>query len=285
MSPTHALRVRPCPADSTPPSKKTRDATIPPRRTSTHPLLGFGFSSTLLTFGGIAAGETASGPPPVALMTDAPEADIPAATLESAYTDRFFPGAGHVTLSASSGIPYAGVAEVALGASDGFTVAAVAGIADPDPMVEYAVGGRIEASIFRTRNVGMLFTLPILYYPPSAKRDGGSWILTNPALLVEGSLPWGGLHVYGGIGVLAASCTDDLLEYFNGSSTSSSKDRSPSMEGAWNTFHLGASIPTSRSTSLFFDGMLIMSGLEVSETYSRKIGFPAVAELGWSIRL
>jgi len=28
-----------------------------------------------------------------------------------------------------------------------------------------------------------------------------------------------------------------------------------------------------------------MSGLAISETYSQKVGTPAVAELGWSVRL
>jgi hypothetical protein len=226
--------------------------------------------------------------PAAILLTNAPRLDDSARQQhdgDALRGDRFFPGAGHVSLSASTGVPFLALGEVALGASDGFTVSAIGGVADPTPRVEYGVGGRIESSIFRAGRIGLVFTLPVLYYPPSAKRSGEAWVLTNPALLVQGALPWAGLHVYGGVGFLAASCTDGLLAHFDAGASGAGDARAPMVDGAWNTFHAGASIPTSASTALLLDGTLIMSGFTLSQTYAQTVGTPAVVEVGWAVRL
>jgi hypothetical protein len=232
-----------------------------------------------------------SAPPMGAIVFAARDAARPPAeprsddTSEDPGPDRFFPGAGHVSIGAASGVPFAAIGEISIGVADEFTVGVLGGVADT--MNEAGVGGRFQGAIWRTHNFEMVVTMPVLYYPPSKKRGGESWILANPAVLFQGRLPWRDVRVYGGLGGLAASCTDSLFASFGARPSRPHLEPEPAtamVDGIWNTVHFGGSVPTTKRTSLFLDGSVILSGFTVSQSYARTVGVPAVAELGFSAR-
>src|SRR5262249_15549028 len=160
--------------------------------------------------------------------------------------DPMFPGTGHVSIAVASGVPFAAIGEISIGTTEGFTLSAIGGVVDT--LDEYGVGGRARVRVFRHRDAEIVLTLPVLYYPPVAKRGDEPWVLTNPSLVVAGR--FSSVSLYGGAGVLVATCTENLVAHFD-TKPVKGKERSPMVDGIWNTLHAGGSIALNARVDAF----------------------------------
>jgi hypothetical protein len=255
-------------------SKPTHPAFAPRRFVRTGVALSAAF--TLLAAPGAARAQQ---PPGLAFVVQDGAAQPAAPRPEPAAPSRdpFFPGAGHVSLSLASGVPFAAIGEVAVGTSDAFALSAIAGVADT--FHESAVGGSARVAVVRSGGFELVLSLPVLYYPPAAVRGDDPWVLTNPSLV--GAYQWGRASVYGGAGGLFTACVGDLAVAFGGKPEKESRPSSiPMVNGAWNTFHLGGAFALTPRVGLFLQTTFVMSGLELAQSYGEKVGPPVVALLG-----
>jgi hypothetical protein len=174
---------------------------------------------------------------PVLAMHDGDDEPTPAASPRT--SDHLFPGAGHLTLAASSGVPFLAIGEAAYAFTDGFTLGAIAGIT---PEVG-GVGLRPRGVIYSGSRARVFVSVPILYYPPSRVSGDEPWFLANPVLYIEAPVA-DGWRVRGGPGLVGAACQDSLLgraheEHFMGD--------------LWPTIAIGASHPLGAASELFAD--------------------------------
>jgi len=192
-----------------------------------------------------------------------------------------FPGEGRFALSAAGGLPFLAIGEASWGPTDWFAVGLVGGVASDAK--ESAFGVRPRVLVLGDRDLALVASLPMLFYPPSDKRHGETWLLANPKLLVAGQFE-GGVSVYGGVGGMLTSCSDSVGDHFSGEEQASPEheEEEPMVDGVWNTVHAGASVPLGSQTSVFFDSGLVMSGFEVSESYAEKVGVPVLLQAGMS---
>jgi hypothetical protein len=198
----------------------------------------------------------------------------PAAPQASPVADPFFPGRGHVTASLASGIPFAAIGEVTVGTSDAFSLSAIAGVTDTNRQT--AFGGSLHAGVFRSGGFAVVLSLPVLYYPPNPIHDDEPWLLTNPSLVL--SYRWDRASVYGGAGGLFTTCIDGLAETFGGApERETTKPTHPMVNGAWNTFNAGGSFALTRHVGFFVQATVMMSGIEIGQTYAERVGPPVLA--------
>jgi hypothetical protein len=190
--------------------------------------------------------------------------------------DATVPGRGHFSIAGGTGVPFAGFAEVAVGPTDWLGIGAVGGVADT--FDEYGVGGRARLVAYRGGPLELVLSVPVIYYPPVAKRGNESWLLTNPSLVLAGTLSGG--SVYGGVGGLLASCTDGLGEFMSEESDDEQMGRGPMVDGIWNTVHAGGALPVGTRTDITLDGSLMLTGFVLSKSYAERIGPPFVALVG-----
>jgi hypothetical protein len=249
--------------------------------TTRRPLIGLAMTALVLT----CASPVAAQPSPLLLATDddssagAHAADQPRAEPE-AVPDPLLPGEGRVALTLAGGVPFAVVGEIGVGLSDGFALGAIAGAADT--MDEAAVGGRMRIGVFTREHFDIALSLPVLYYPPSDKRLGEDWLLTNPSLLLRGR-PGAGIGIYGGVGAVATSCVDSLVGAFGGESHhDAGVPAKPMVDGVWNTYHAGGTVHVTAGFSAFLDTMLIARGIVPAESYADRVGPPFLAIAGGS---
>jgi hypothetical protein len=188
--------------------------------------------------------------------------------------DYLFPHAGGASASLATGVPLLWIGELSYGFTDRFSVGAV-GAATPN------VAGIHGTAAIGVRPRGVLFTagpwrgallVPVLYYP---KVDGFGgdrepWMLARPSLILERRFA-SGARVTGGVGVIAAACTDSILTL--------GKEQTM-MGGVWETLSAGGAIPISARTELFGELSLVTRGVVPATDWigvSPVIGFAGVS--------
>ena len=200
------------------------------------------------------------------------------------------PGAGRVAFSVSAGVPYAALAEVNLGVSNWFSLGA--GAAVSDKFNEWAVFARPRFLLAHPGPVEVVLQVPVLYYPKVERRGGWDWFLANPALLVRGPVTRS-TCAYLGVGAALLSTTESLSSAFRDPkaeeppldwdfSERPAEQRHETVNGVWNTIHLGVDQALGRNWVVGFDSLLLLKGIDIAKDYSRKVGPPFVAEAGVS---
>ncbi len=192
--------------------------------------------------------------------------------------DALFPGRWRGAVSLASGIPFAVVGELTLGTSDDFALGVIGGLASTGD--EYAVGGRLRLRVLELGPVDLAAVLPVLWYPPVEKREGASWLLTNPSLLLRGrpSEDW---LVYGGVGAVLAACAADIGAVFSGEAAHHDDGADDEMvNGAWHTFSAGVSVVVYDDVAVMLDTMVMMTNFVPSKSYAEAVGPPVLATLG-----
>ncbi|HEY8072709.1 MAG TPA: hypothetical protein VIF62_01330 [Labilithrix sp.] len=198
-------------------------------------------------------------------------------------TSDLFPGAGHLTAAAATGLPFVGIAEAGIGVTNGFAVAAVFGIT---PSVVTA-GLRPRVRVATSERTAFVLVMPLLYYP-SASAPGPGNIGTSPWLLARPELFWGGAigarwQVMGGMGVVGAVSTDALGQALRGKKLAMpAYDGNPDAQngfagGIWNTIASRASFALERDTHLFAEAGVVMKGVVPADDVG---GPPIVVNVG-----
>jgi hypothetical protein len=209
---------------------------------------------------------------------DHPRAEAPV----TSYGD-LFPGAGHPTVSAATGLPFLAIGEVGIGVTNGFAIGVVGGIT---PSVLTA-GIRPRLRLPTSRHTSLVLAAPILYYPKASAPGPGnigsdSWVLTRTELLLDGELSdrW---HLAGGMGFIAAASTTALGQLFQGREFAmppydgSTESKRGFAGGIWNTVCARTSYAMSPSSHLFAESSLVMAGFVPASGVG---GPPIVVTLG-----
>lgn len=205
-------------------------------------------------------------------VTDEAAPDTPA-------PDALFPGAGRIGASLASGVPFSVIGELTVGTSDDFALGLLVGLSTTAD--ESAIGGRARIRLIDAGVVDFALVLPVLWYPPVDKREGASWLLTSPSLLLRGrpSHDW---LVYGGAGAVLTACVDDIGALFDGGAHHAEEEaeNEEMVNGAWHTFNAGVSYRVTGDLGMFLDTMVMMTDFRPSQSYGDKVGPPVLAELG-----
>jgi hypothetical protein len=180
--------------------------------------------------------------------------------LGEGHDDYLMPGAGHVSGSMTTGVPFLALGEVAYGVSDGFAVGAIGGVT---PRVG-GFGLRPRGVLFRSKLERVELVVPVLYYPKTGDRE--PWMLARPTLSFEHAFV-SGVRVSFGLGAVGASCIESLV------TLGREHDRKV-MGGLWNTATVGGALPILRHASVFGEATAILSG--VRPAGSEWIGGPPV---------
>ncbi len=197
-----------------------------------------------------------------------------------------FPGAGHPTLAAATGLPFLGIGEIGIGVSKNFAIGVVGGIT---PSVVTA-GLRPRVRLATSEHTSFTLIAPMLYYPSASAPGPGnvgtsSWLLARPELLWGGDLGerW---TLAGGMGVIAAGSTEALGQCFSGHKFEMpAYDGSPEAKkgfagGIWNTVSMRSSYRLGVSSHLFAEASVVMAGVKPADNVG---GPPIVVELGYQV--
>jgi hypothetical protein len=149
---------------------------------------------------------------------------------------------------------------------------------------------RPRFALATTKWFDVAYHMPIAYYPKSERRDGWDWFLSNPALFLR-VRPRPTTSFYGGAGVVLASTTDSLSAAFRDPepaeppedwdfSDVGEEEGHLTVNGVWNTLHLGLDQALNEDWIVSVDSILLMDGLKVSKTYAQKVGPPIFVQLG-----
>jgi hypothetical protein len=198
-------------------------------------------------------------------------------------TGDLFPGAGRVTVSAASGLPFLGIGEVGLGVTNGFALGVIGGVT---PSVLTA-GLRPRLCVATGRRTSLMLVVPMLYYPQASAPGPGnvgstSWVLARPEIFFEDALNerW---QVAFGMGIIAAASTEALGQLAAGrpfavpAYDGASDTKRGFAGGVWNTVSARGSFATSRRTHLFAEASLVMAGVVPAENVG---GPPVVVTVG-----
>jgi hypothetical protein len=192
--------------------------------------------------------------------------DAPAGVEASAnHGDGLFPGAGHVVVGASTGVPFVGIGEVGYAFSDHVTLGAIGGIT---PTVTGA-GLRPRVAIGGSGPLRVTIVMPVLYYPKTHISGGEPWFLINPVVSLETRIG-SGARLHAGTGLVAAACADSVF---------GREHDERFMGGVWNTFQIGGGLRVAENTEAFADAQVILRGAKLAG--SEWIGGPPfVASVG-----
>jgi hypothetical protein len=204
--------------------------------------------------------------------------------------DRVFPGAGHVAITVSSGIPHALLGDINVGVSPWFSLDAGATVSAK--WNETSIFVRPRFALVTGERFDLVYHQPLAYYPKSERRDGWDWFLTNPALFVRGRFTPQTSMYFGG-GVVLASTQQSLHDAFRDPepaeppedwdfSDVDDGEAPETVNGIWNTFHFGVDQSLGEHWVMSLDSILIMDGLLLSKSYAKKVGPPIFAQVGVS---
>jgi hypothetical protein len=161
--------------------------------------------------------------------------------------DYLMPGAGHLSGSVATGIPFLALGEVAYGISDGFALGVLGGVT---PIVS-GIGVRPRGVLLHWGEERFELVVPVLYYPRTGDRE--PWVLARPTLSFEHAFSSGARANFG-LGVVGASCIESIL-------TLGHDHDVKFMGGAWDTVAVGGALPLSRRASLFGEATAILAGV------------------------
>jgi hypothetical protein len=206
-----------------------------------------------------------------ALAASPDDTDRAATATTKPAPDYLMPRAGEFSGTIASGIPFLGSGEVAYGATDRFALGVVIGVTPDIGTMSgtAAIGLRPRVVVWQSGAWRSTLTAPVLFYP-DIKGFGARepWMLARPTLALERELGRGA-RVNVTMGVIGAACMDSIITL----------GKEHTMEGGvWNTVGVGGALPVSKSTSVFAEGSLIMSGVVPAENWIG--GTPVVAFAG-----
>jgi hypothetical protein len=183
----------------------------------------------------------------------------PGTATEGATNDFLFPGSGKVSLTGSTGLPFAALGEVSAGVGDRF---AAGGIVAGGPFLGgFATGINPRLDVLHIGPVRLVVEAPLLWYPDLENTN--NWIVFRPDVRVEGKA--GRFRVHGSVGAMGATMVGASpvrgpIAPYGGSGLPSGVQ-----EGSWwNTAGAGVACALSPRTSVFTEGFLIMHGVELA---------------------
>jgi hypothetical protein len=161
--------------------------------------------------------------------------------------DPLFPGAGHASFGAATGVPFVAMAEAAYAPADAVTVGALAGLT---PFVA-GIGARPRVRFLQIDGWRVAATAPVLYYPSTDL--GGAWILTRPDLSIEHT--WAnGASLGGGAGFVFADAVGERPAWYIFRSE----------KRWWGTLNLRGNLPLGKGFSAIVDAALIFDGTKLA---------------------
>src|SRR5580692_93495 len=170
--------------------------------------------------------------------------------------DFLFPGAGKVSLTATTGLPLAALGEVSVGIGDRFAVGAlVAG----GPFVGGLATGlypRLDTVHFGPMR--LVLEAPFLWYPDLDNTD--NWVVTRPDVRLEGKA--GRFRVHASVGamwakMIGAPAVEGPIAAYGGGGLPSGVQHG----AVWNTAGCGVAFAMSPRASVFAEGFLILRGV------------------------
>ena len=207
-------------------------------------------------------------PAPVSILAmhdEAPPDSTRDSPARAPSSDHLFPGAGHATVGASTGVPFLAIGEAGYAFGDGFTLGAIAGVT-PEVV---GFGLRPRVILYGGARARVFVVAPILYYPATHMSGGEPWFLTNPVLNVEVPLSssW---RARGGAGFVFAACQDSLIGV---------EHEERFMGDLWPTLSAGVSHPIGASSEIFADLQAVLpKGVAFDDDWIG--GPPVVLSLG-----
>jgi hypothetical protein len=192
--------------------------------------------------------------------------------------DFLFPGAGKLSFTGSTGLPYAALGEVSVGIGDRL---AVGGLVAGGPFLGgFATGVYPRFDAAHLGPLRLVIEVPVLWYPDLQNTD--NWVVVRPDVRVEAKA--GAFRVHGSLGALAAKMIG--ASPVSGPITPYGGVGLPAgvQEGAvWNTAGTGVALSVSPTTSVFAEGFVILRGLELAGP--EWFALPCGVFLGVSTRL
>jgi hypothetical protein len=173
--------------------------------------------------------------------------------------DFLFPDRGHVSLTATTGLPYAALGEVSVGLTDRFAMGTLIAAGPFVGAVAAGINPRIDAVHFGPMR--LVLRAPIIWYPAVGNAD--NWLLAHAEARVEGRVDRVRAHV--SLGVLGAKMigaqpvAGPIIAY-GGSGLPSGVQRG----ALWNTGGAGVAVALSPRSSAFTEGFLIMRGADLA---------------------
>jgi hypothetical protein len=173
--------------------------------------------------------------------------------------DFLFPGDGKLSLTGTTGLPYAALGEVSIGIGDRLAVGVL--VAGGPFLGGMATGvyPRFDAAHFGP--VRIVFEAPVIWYPDLQNTD--NWVLARPDVRIEAKA--GAFRVHGSLGAMAAKMIGAApvagpIAAYGGAGLPAGVQ-----EGAvWNTAGAGVALSVSPATSVFAEGFLILHGVELA---------------------
>jgi hypothetical protein len=201
-----------------------------------------------------------------ALVTQAARPEVARAEEESRGSvdvrtdnDFLFPGNGKLSLTGTTGLPFAALGEVSLGIGDRFAAGVLVAGGPFLGGVATGVYPRLDAAHFGP--VRIVLEAPVIWYPDLENTD--NWVVARPDLRIEAKA--GAFRVHGSLGAMAAKMIGaapvpgPIAAYGGGGLPSGVQD------GAiWNTAGAGVALSVSPTTSVFAEGFLILHGVDLA---------------------
>jgi hypothetical protein len=173
--------------------------------------------------------------------------------------DFLFPGNGNVSLTATTGLPFAALGEVSVGAGDSFAAGVL--VTGGPFLGGLATGVNPRVDMYHFGPMRLVLEAPIIWYPKLSTAD--NWIVARPDVRLEGHV--GAFRIHGSLGAMAAkmvgapAVNGPIAAYGGGGLPSGVQHGS-----VWNTAGGGVALALSPKTSVFAEGFVILRGVELA---------------------
>jgi hypothetical protein len=174
------------------------------------------------------------------------------------YADFLFPHAGNVSLTGSTGIPFAALGEVGFGITNRIAVGVVAAGGPFAGGVVFGIYPRFD--VVHVGPLRVVLESAALWYP--ALNGADNWFLWRPMMRVEGHT--GRVRIHASAGALLAKMAGEPVQgpiapYGGGGLPSGVQQGA-----AWNTWGGGIAVALSKRTSIFWEGFVLCRGFELA---------------------
>ncbi|HEY1691651.1 MAG TPA: hypothetical protein VGG39_05800 [Polyangiaceae bacterium] len=176
-----------------------------------------------------------------------------------ADNDFLFPGDGKVSLTGSTGLPYAALGEVSVGVGDRL---AVGGLVAGGPFLGgFATGVYPRLDVAHFGPMRLVLEAPVVWYPDLQNTD--NWIVARPDVRIEGRTGHVRIHASAGAmyaKMIGATPVQGPVAAYGGNGLPSGVQQGT----VWNTAGAGVALALSPRTSVFAEGFLILHGVELA---------------------
>jgi hypothetical protein len=195
------------------------------------------------------------------LIAASAHAETPAnVTAKAEYNDFLFPHAGEVSLTGSTGIPFAALGEIGVGITDRIAVGALAAGGPFAGGVVFGIYPRFD--VVHVGPMRLVLESAALWYP--ALNGADNWFLVRPMMRVEGHT--GRVRIHGSAGAIVAKMAGEPVQGpiapYGGNGLPSGVQQG----AAWNTWGGGIAVALSKRTSVFAEGFVLCRGFELAGT-------------------